>query len=354
MSTPQQQKALYLDKPLGDWVIKTKDVPKPGQGEVLVKIAATALNPADWKVRKFDPPFVPALLYPLLLGFDSTGVIEEVGEGVTSLVKGDRVIHEGSLGDRHATYQQYCVAAAEHVAKLPANISFDQAASIPAGLATAVIGLYADCDRTDGAKKLAPPPWEAGGEGAYKGKAVIVIGGSATVGQFTVQMLKLSGFSKIITTASLHNTEFLKSLGATHIIDRNVDFVTEAKKILDGDSIDLIYDAVGNADLQAQALEMLEPGGQLVAAGGRRPIDKTKYPGKHYITLHADFRSPEYWSLGKSLASKLHDLLASGAVKPNRVEVLPNGLAGVEPGLKRLENNEVSGMKLVIRPGETP
>lgn len=187
-------------------------------------------------------------------------------------------------------------------------------------------------------------------------------------------MLKLSGFSKIITTASLHNTDLLKSMGATHIIDRNADFVSEAKIILDGDSIGLIYDAVGNADLQAQALDLLEHGGQLVAAGGRPPLDKTKYPGKHYITLRADFRTPEYWPLGRSLASKLHDLLASGAIKvrvlpsynswektsryhfyqPTRVEVLPNGLAGVEPGLKRLENNEVSGMKLIIRPDETP
>lgn len=86
-----QQKALYLDSPGGEWVIKTKDIPKPGPGEVLVKIAATALNPADWKVKKFNPPFVPASLYPLLLGYDSTGVIEEIGEGVTTFVKGDRV-----------------------------------------------------------------------------------------------------------------------------------------------------------------------------------------------------------------------------------------------------------------------
>ncbi|KLO11441.1 GroES-like protein [Schizopora paradoxa] len=349
MSTTQQ-KALYLDSPGGEWVLKMKEIPKPGEGEVLVKVVTTALNHAAWKVRKFNPPTVPASWYPLLIGHDCAGVIEEVGEGVTTFTKGDR----GSVGERFGTYQLNVVAAAEHVAKLPENISFDQAASIPAGLAGAVIGLYGDCDRADGAKKLSPPPWEAGGEGAYKGKAVIVIGGAATIGQFAIQLLKLSGFSKIIATASLSNADMLKSLGATHVIDRNADFVSEVKKALDGDSVEFIYDAVGSADLQAQALGVLVPGGQLVAAGARNLELKANYPDKHYVTMYADFRSPGNWALGKSLASKLHDLLASGAIKPHRVELLPDGLASVEAGLKRLENNEVRARKLIIHPDETP
>ncbi|KLO11439.1 GroES-like protein [Schizopora paradoxa] len=338
-SAAQRQKAFYLDRPCGEWVIKSKDVPKPGEGEVLVKVVATALNPAAWKIRKFNPPRVPESWYPLLIGHDCAGVIEEVGEGVTTFAKGDRVIHEGSAGERFGTYQLRVVAAAEHVAKLPENISFDQAASIPAGLAGATIGLYGDCDRAEGAKKL---------------KAVIVIGGATTVGQFTVQLLKLSGFSKIISTASLSNVETLKSLGATHVIDRNADFISEARKALDGDSVELIYDAVGTKDLQAQALDIMAPGGQLVATGARNLELKANYPDKHYVTVYADFRSPGNWALGKSLASKLHELLASGAIKPHRVELLPNGLASVEAGLKRLENNEVRARKLIIHPDETP
>lgn len=135
-------------------------------------------------------------------------------------------------------------------------------------------------------------------------------------------MLRLSGFSKIITTASLHNTDLLKSLGVTHVIDRNADFVAEARKALDGDAVDLIFDAVGIKEIQIQALEILAPGGQLVAAGGTR-INKADYPNKHYIALHADFRLPAFWSLGKSLASKLHDLLASGAIKVIRYSLSP-------------------------------
>ena len=130
-----------------------------------------------------------------------------------------------------------------------------------------------------------------------------------------IQLLKLSGFSKIITTASLDNADLLKSLGATHAIDRNADFVSEAKKALDGASVELIYDAVGTADLQSQALGIVTPGGQLIAAGARNLELKANHPDKHYVTVYADFRSPGNWALGKSLASKLHDLLASGAIK---------------------------------------
>lgn len=84
-----QQKALYLDGPGGDFVVKAKDIQKPEPGEVLIKICATALNPADWKIQKFNPPFVKE--YPYLLGSDVAGTIEVVGEGVTSFTKGDRV-----------------------------------------------------------------------------------------------------------------------------------------------------------------------------------------------------------------------------------------------------------------------
>ena len=80
-----QQKALYLDKPFGEWVIKSKDIPKPGQGEVLVKIAATALNPADWKIQTFGAPFIS---WPFLGGLDGAGIVEEVGAEVTSVAKG--------------------------------------------------------------------------------------------------------------------------------------------------------------------------------------------------------------------------------------------------------------------------
>ena len=93
--TSAQQKALYLDAPFGKFVVRSKDIQKPEPAEVLIKVSATALNPADWKIQKYNPPFVKE--YPFLLGSDIAGVVEDVGEGVTTLVKGDRVYAFRSL-----------------------------------------------------------------------------------------------------------------------------------------------------------------------------------------------------------------------------------------------------------------
>ncbi len=126
--------------------------------------------------------------------------------------------------------------------------------------------------------------------------------------------MKLSGFSTIITTASLHNSELLKSLGATHVIDRKADVVSEAKKILGG-PIDIIYDAVSSKETQIQALDIVAPGGQVISVLGVL-VDQANYPDKHITVMHADVHSPNVRSLAVSLYSKVTELLmASGALK---------------------------------------
>jgi NADPH:quinone reductase-like Zn-dependent oxidoreductase len=82
------QKALFIDKLLGDFNVRTTPVPKPGPGEILVKVKAAALNPADWKIQKYGYLIEK---FPAILGFDIAGDVEEIGEGVTDLQKGDRL-----------------------------------------------------------------------------------------------------------------------------------------------------------------------------------------------------------------------------------------------------------------------
>lgn len=82
------QKALIIDAKFGNFVLDTISIPKPGPGEILVKIKAAALNPVDWKIQKFGV-FVET--FPAIVGTDIAGDVEEVGEGVTDFQKGDRV-----------------------------------------------------------------------------------------------------------------------------------------------------------------------------------------------------------------------------------------------------------------------
>lgn len=82
------QQALFLEKPKGDFVVQSRDIPTPPAGEILIKIHATALNPVDWKIQKYAA-FIKN--YPAILGTDLAGEVETLGEGVTKFKKGDRM-----------------------------------------------------------------------------------------------------------------------------------------------------------------------------------------------------------------------------------------------------------------------
>lgn len=83
-----EQKVLFLESKQGQWAVRTSSRYTPGSGEVLVKVAATALNPVDWKIQAFGAIIEQ---FPAILGSDASGTIEELGEGVTGFAKGDRV-----------------------------------------------------------------------------------------------------------------------------------------------------------------------------------------------------------------------------------------------------------------------
>lgn len=85
---PTQQKALLLPEKQGDWIVGPAEVPKPGPGQLLVKVEATALNPIDWKIQVYGW-IIEA--YPSILGSDGAGIVEEVGEGVLDFAVGDKV-----------------------------------------------------------------------------------------------------------------------------------------------------------------------------------------------------------------------------------------------------------------------
>ncbi|KAI5115305.1 hypothetical protein M0805_005594 [Coniferiporia weirii] len=111
-----RQKALFLQTPVnGEWVVGPKDIPKPGPGELVVKIHATALNPLEWKVRAYSV-FVKD--YPAILGTDTSGTVEEIGEGLKGFEKGDRVIYQGFYSQDKAAFQQYAIVSAEIAAKV--------------------------------------------------------------------------------------------------------------------------------------------------------------------------------------------------------------------------------------------
>ncbi|KAF9260469.1 GroES-like protein, partial [Marasmius fiardii PR-910] len=329
----------------GEFAVSTRDIPKPGAGELVVKIKGAALNPVDWKIQSHG---IFVAKYPAVLGTDIAGDVEELGEGVEGFSKGDRVVHQGFFTNDLGGFQQFTKVPAEIVAKIPQSISYSQAASVPLGLATAAIGLFAELPQGAGLNPTLDKAKQFTGEPAF------VFGGSTSVGQYAIQLLKWAGFSSIITYASGHHTEHLKSLGATHVVDRKTvavkDLPAEVKKLA-GAPVKTVYDAISLDDTQHASYEILADGGNLVIVLNvaiTNPVANKKITHV-FGNVHPEANRP----FGRILYKNLTRFLEDGTIKPNRVEELPNGLAGIPDGLERLKKDQVSGVKLVALPHET-
>ncbi|KAF9447412.1 GroES-like protein [Macrolepiota fuliginosa MF-IS2] len=343
-SLPSKQKALLLESQQGNFILGTNVVHRPGAGQLLLRIKATALNPVDWKIQKHGI-FINE--FPAVLGTDLAGEVVALGEGVTKFQVGDRVFCQGRFTNDYASFQEYTLADEHHLAKIPSNITYDQACTIPLGLTTAYVSLYNTTPHGIGLVS----PVEPAGQGHYKGEPILVLGGATSVGQFAIQLAKLSGFSPIITTASPKHIPYLKSLGATHVLDRHLslpDLKSEIAKITT-QPIKYVYDAVSLPDTQHIGNEILAPGGYLMLVLSPTITSEDKHVNPVLAMRQLDHNV----KLLTGLYSKLTGLVESDAIKPNKVELLPGGLNGIVEGLKKMERDQVSGVKLVVRPEET-
>ncbi|KAG6843768.1 hypothetical protein H0H93_000222 [Arthromyces matolae] len=168
-----------------------------------------------------------------------------------------------------------------------------------------------------------------------------------------IQLAKLSGFSNIVATASPRNEAFLKSLGATHVLDRNASpsaLTASISQIISG-GVDVVYDAVSTPDTQQLGYDILSNGGSLVLVSP--PIETVVETKDKTVISVRGLWGDSNRSLAVEFYRKLTELLGDGSIKPNHYEVIPGGLNGVVSGLERLKKNEVSATKLLIRPKET-
>lgn len=221
------------------------DKPTPTTGEVVLNVRAASVNPYDWHFVRGAPNFIrlfTGLRGPKSprAGADVAGVIASVGSGVTRFRPGDPV-----FGVCKGSFAEFACAEESKLALMPANLSFEQAASVPIAGITALQGLR-DCGR------LAP------------GQAVLINGASGGVGTFAVQVGKWLG-AHVTGVCSTRNLEMVRSIGADETIDYSVQDFTPVR-----DRYDVIFDLVGNHPLRAM-LPALRPRGIFVGCGGGGP-----------------------------------------------------------------------------------
>ena len=233
-------KAVVIDQYGGIEVLKEREVNKPeiNENQVLIEMHATSINPIDWKIRQGYLKDMIPFQFPVILGWDAAGVIVEKGSKVDSFNVGDRVFARPRTTAK-GTYAEYVATEENLLAKIPDNISFNEAASVPLAALTAW-----QCLLDIGTIK--------------PGDKVLIHAGAGGVGTMAIQIAKNIG-AYVATTGSGKNEEFLKELGADVVIDyQNQDF----EKVLK--DYDFVLDTMGG-DVQTKSYSVLKKGDLLVS-----------------------------------------------------------------------------------------
>src|SRR5881275_345285 len=234
---------VYCDYGLANLKLEEVEKPVPNDDQILVRVRAASVNPYDWHFIEGTPKIMRAMGVGLRkpkdtrVGVDFAGTVEAIGKNVTQFKPGDEVF--GGKGGAFADY--VCPRAGRAVALKPANITFEQAASVNIAGITALQALR------DKGK-------------VQSGQKVLINGASGGVGTFAVQIAKSLG-ADVTGVCSTRNLEMVRSLGADHVIDYTKEDFTKGDE-----RYDVIYDLVSNRSF-AERRRILKPGGICVLAG---------------------------------------------------------------------------------------
>ena len=278
--------------------LRDLEKPTPADNEVLVRVRAASVNPADghmirdsWLGRAMGGLRKPK---NTRFGTDFAGVVEAVGENVTDFKPGEEV-----FGAKNGAVAEYiCVKAERAIVLKPSNITFEQAGSVGVAGVTALQGLR-DKGRIQAGQK------------------VLINGASGGVGTFAVQIAKSYG-AEVTGVCSTRNVDLVKSIGADHVIDYTKEDFTKAAQ-----RYDMIYDLVGNHSF-SERRRILTPNGICVLAGiggaGLHPETMGRIGGNFWNAFLSNFSKQKFVfyiaKLTKDDLGVLRDLMQSGKVSP--------------------------------------
>lgn len=221
--------------------------PEPQTGELLVRVAAAAVNPVDWMIRTGSLQSLLNHTLPVTLGCDVAGTVEQLGPGVEGFREGDSVyafIHLERLG----AFAEFATVRAQEAARKPETLDSVHAASVPVAVLTA---------------------WQAifDAAGLESGQTILVHAAAGGIGSMAVQLAKWKG-ARVIGTASEKNHEYVAALGADQVIDyRKTPFETAVR------NVDVVLDTLGG-ETQEKSFQVLKPGGFLVSLVSPPPQNK--------------------------------------------------------------------------------
>ncbi len=262
-----------------DYRFEVAEVPEPApeKGQVLVRVATSGINPADWKMAGAD--FAPL---PHAPGLDVAGTVAAVGEGVTGFSAGDRVAGQAPMGA--GALSPYAITRARTTAAIPPEVGFDNAATLVTSGQAAWAALIEEAE-------LAP------------GQSVLIHGGGGAVGSFAVQIARHAG-ARVIATASPRHHDLLRELGADEIIDYTATPFEQAVR-----DVDVVLDTIGG-DTFLRSIDALRDGGTMVTIAWFDAPPRAAIEDRHLRVRQLSMRPN-----GERLSTLLR-LVASGAIQP--------------------------------------
>lgn len=321
-------KAVRVHAPGGPEALRYEDVevPAPGNGQALVKIAASGLNFIDVQFRAgvYPPP-----ASPFTVGSEAAGTVEAVGTGVTEVAVGDRVAYTMVVG----TYAEYAVVGAARLVPLPSHIDFKTAAAVMLQGTTAHY-------LTSSTFPLSP------------GDTVLVHAAAGGVGQMITQAARIRGARVIGTAGTQAKAALAREVGAQDVIlYTEHDFEAEVKRLTAGRGVDVVYDSVGK-DTFTKSLNCLRPRGGLAlfgfSSGPVPPFDPAVLGAKGSLYLTRPGLN-QYIATRDELLMRTREVFAwlgDGAMKVRIEREFP--LAEAAEAHRELEARRTTGKILIV------
>ena len=304
---PSAMRAIDPEAPGGPEVLVVGErlVPRPGPGEVLIRVHAAGVNRPDILQRLGRYPMPPGA--PTIMGLEAAGEVVALGEAVETIAVGDPVTALVAGG----AYADYVVAPAVQCLPVPPGMRFVEAATLPETWFTVWSNLV----------DLA---------GARQGESLLVHGGTSGIGTTAIDLARVLGLSVIVTCGSDAKCKAARALGAAHAINyNNGDFAPKVRDLAGGQGVDIVLDMVGG-DYIPRNLACLAMDGRHVSIafqkGGRAELDIALVMRKR-LKLTGSLLRPrsvaEKGAIAQALATHIWPLFADGSLKPNLFRSFP-------------------------------
>lgn len=291
----KNMKAIVLEETGGVKNLTIKDIESTAvrENEVLIEVKAISINPVDYKVRANDAVLqkICGGQTPIILGWDVAGKVVAAGDNVSQYQVGDQVFGMLNFPGRGNAYAEIVAAPEDHIAKMPKNLSFEDAAATTLAALTALQVLQGRVQKDD---------------------RVLIHAGSGGVGHFAIQIAKWLG-AYVITTSSEKNRDFVMALGA----DQHIDYRAQAFESVVRD-IDFVFDMF-NGDILLNSVKVVRDGGSIVSIPtpefSEEIMNLAKERNVHVSNLLVQ-------SNGNDM-NTLKGLLEGGAIKPHVSKTFP-------------------------------